>query len=374
MLAFFAILEIPGEINYRMLASWSGASGGGILFAEEFSHGWPWYYLERDGGNTTVNTSKVPWLVPRAWKFWENASSSPTTVSSPNPSAFFPLFFFLDALVCLAILGVAIFLFEWRRRRHSHLFQFTLRELLLLVLVAAVVLSWWKVHHNQRVRELEIVEANEYFMDWSEEYRGPKILEKLLGTSWLDDFVVQTAYSCDFDAEKERVDRCIPYLPKCVGLEKISIQDCYDEQQGFVTDEVVAKLALLTRLQTLEIPCSKITDAAMEPISRFPKLTVLDISHTPVTNHGVRLLESLPLEKLNLCSTKIDDAAVESLVRMKDLLELDVSGTKLTDQAIPAFEKMTQLESLDITDTEISEQGYEELKAKLPDCGFSYKQ
>lgn len=344
LLGFFIVVEIPGEIGYEMIAEGVSLSGGGgMVFGETFSHGWPWAYLDRYGGTSPGNASDIPWLVPRAWKFWSQDKSNLFEFT------FSPFYLFLDMLVCLAIICIAASLFEWRRRYRTRLFQFTLRELLLLVLIVAGVFSWWRVHHNRRMRELELVKSYRLGMSWVEEYRGPKILAKLLGTERLDDFKLQTEYDCDSVFYQTEVVQCILRLKECAGLEKITIGDGIYEQQGFVTDEMLAELTPLTNLHSLDIPCSKITDTGMETISRFPRLTVLRIPRTAITTRGVRLLESLPLESLDLSNTRIDDAAVESLLRMKNLAVLDISGT------------------------EITEDGYRELEAKLPNCIITYQ-
>jgi hypothetical protein len=218
-----------------------------------------------------------------------------------------------------------------------------------------------------------LVESDRDDMYWTEEYRGPKILAKLFGTERLDDFKLQTEFNCDLSTDKEKAARYIPRLKECIGLEKITLGDYYDERLSFLTDEMLAELSPLTGLQSLDIPCSKFTDAGMETISRFPGLKVLKIPGTSITNCGVRLLESLPLEVLILTHAQIDDAAAESFLRMKDLADLNVSETRLTDKSVPSLEQLPHLNSLDISGTEITEEGYHELEAKLPDCMISYQ-
>jgi hypothetical protein len=366
---FFVIIEVPGETQGTMVAAGDGPSGSAIIEGESFLHGWPSIYLDRYEGISLTRTSsdqeKVPWLIPRAWKFYSNSKSRDFTLLS----------LFWDLLVVSTIIIAAAFSFEWRRRLRTRLVQFTLRELLLLTMLMAGLLSWWRIHHNQRIREQEIVNHFQNGMHWTDEYKGPRILAKVFGTKIFSDFGSFTDYCCFSTADNQKAEECFSCLKEFVDLEKITIENrVYEGEEQFASDETLLKFSTLNKLRFLCLPSAKITDSGIETISHFAKLTDLNLCETTITSRGIRCLESTPLlETLYLARTKIDDAAAETLGHLKYLMELDLSETKLTDRSVPHLGRLSNLGTLDISGTEITEKGYQELKAKLPDCSITYK-
>ena len=376
-IGFVAILELPGETQGTMVAAGDGPSGGGIVYGESFLHGWPWIYLDRYEGvslaHTFSDTQKAPWLIPRAWKIYSNSESSEFTL----------IYLILDLFVgSIIILTVAV-LFEWRRRLRTRLFQYTLRELLLLMLLTACVLSWWQMHHLRRIREQKFV--NRYHNDtypsiwhsnpsiWYSEYKGPRILAKLFGTALLSDFWYVTEYDRVLIQDKEEFKESLFCLKDFPDLEKIRYNSDEDKEY-LVENELLQHISTLKNIEELVIPNSKITNSGMEIISHFSKLKILNLCGNTITSRGVRCLKLTPsLEELNLWNTNIDDAAAETLESLKNLYDLNVAETNLTDNAVPHLGRLSQLQMLDISGTKISEKGYKELKSKLPNCTIFYE-
>jgi Leucine-rich repeat (LRR) protein len=247
-------------------------------------------------------------------------------------------------------------------------------------LVTAGVLSWWRTHHNQRVRELEIV--NRFSEDvpskgifCSEEYKGPQILAKVFGTGLLSDFNSYTENLSYSSGDEKEAEECALFLKEFYNLEKITFEHfTYDNGNAFPSDKTLSQISTLKNLRSLEIASARITDSGMKSISHCTKLTNLNLYETPVSSRGVRYLDSTPfLEWLILRKTKIDDTAAETLGRLDNLFYLDVSGTKLTDKSVPYLGRLSHLEHLIISDTDISEKGYRELESMLPNCDIAYK-
>jgi hypothetical protein len=362
------IVEVPGGLEGVSIAEGYSPSGGGVVYGEYFLHGWPWIYLNRYEGSSDADTCsdemKAPWLMRRAWNLCSNSQS--------RVFSFFDLI--LDILIGFIILLVIAFCFEWRRRLRNRLFQFTLREILSLMLITAAVLSWWRIHHNHRVHELEIANHFDKDMYWSEKYRGPEILARIFGTGLLTDFEKVTDCNGHDYFDKRRAEEWFCCLKEFDNLERITIgYDFYKEKDNCVSDKTISHLSTLSNLQSLDIAYAQITDSGMETIAHFAKLKSLNLHDTAITSHGVRYLESTPLlEKLILSNTKIDDAAAETLGRLEYLTELCLAGTKLTDKSIPHIQQLSNLESLNISDTKISDKSYQELKSRLPNCSISY--
>jgi hypothetical protein len=367
MTGFFVIVEIPGDADYDVIAfGHSLSGGGGMAYGESFSHGWPCEYLFRNQGACSSKWIDVPWIAPRAWNFFSDSQSR----------EFSSLHAILDVAVCLAIMAAVAIGFEWRRRRRTRLFQFTLRELLLLMLLTAIALSWWRMHHDQRVREQAIVsqfQKDPYSVNWSDEkYRGPTILARVFGKNSLSDFWSYTNYYCSLYDDRQEIEKHFSSLKEFPAIETI---ECGADrpEESFMTDELLGRLASLENIRRLELQCAKITDAGMETISHFRKLRQLNVYQTAVTSAGVQYLKATPLlEDINLSKTQIDDAAAETLARLDNLMFLRVSDTKLADKSIPFLGRLSHLLILDISGTQISYEGYQKLKAMLPDCRIEW--
>jgi hypothetical protein len=356
--AFFMVVEIPGTLRVVILSSAADARGS-------FKHGWPCVFLERKTNSATCSIGpqdidRAPWLAPGSWMIpdgfeWQRLSL---------------LCLIADILISLAIILVVAGLFEWRRRFRSRLFQFTLRELLLFVLLAAAACSWWRVNHNRRTREKEIIARfakRGSLVFCIDKYGGPEILEKTLGRDLLDDFYAVAACRGDLwdKQDYEETMSCIDNLP---SLESVEFGD-FGRKDAAVIDQWLSRMTTLKNLQTLNLSGSKLADSGVEIISRMSRLTELLISETSISNRGIQSLRSLSLlETLRVDHTSIDDGAGDTLSQLKNLTDLDVSSTKLTDKSVVRLGKLSKLKQLDISYTDITRKGVQELQSLLPEC------
>jgi hypothetical protein len=242
------------------------------------------------------------------------------------------------------------------------------------MLITAGAFSWWRMHHDQRIHEQEIVNHFKTTdgMNWGDEYSGPQILAKLVGKEQLSDFWSFIAIECDVSIEnKQKFEKCLSCLKDFSNLNAIAYNNCGGD---IVNDETLLKIASAKDLLLLDLECIKITDSSMETISRFHGLQHLNLARTLVTSRGVQFLKSTPfLESLDLSGTKIDDAAAETIGDLQNLTNLSLPNTKLTDKAVSHLGRLFRLRDLYIYDTEISEKGYRELKVRLPKCDITYK-
>jgi hypothetical protein len=366
-----AIMIVPGETDIEQVGHvYGGPSGNYGIFEESFRHGWPWeYYYRREAkifSDSFENRTKAPWLVPRAWMLFDSDS---------NLNSFSYIFLMLDIVVGATIVLIATLLFEWRRRLRTRWFQFTLRELLSLLLIVAILLSWWRVHHNQRMREMEIASRFSDRTSWTDEYRGPIFLSRIFGTRILTDFNSYTRFAgLSFRSQQEAND-LVSCLKEFGSLEEIDLPSSLDaKEEGNVFDEMLAEISTLKKLRSLTLVCAKITDAGMKTIANIPKLEELDVGGTEITSRGVQCLKSsLHLVWLDISGTKIDDGAGETLECLKNLVFLDLADTKITDQSVESLGRLTRLTSLDISNTRITEDGYQKLRSLLSECDIRYQ-
>jgi Leucine-rich repeat (LRR) protein len=96
---------------------------------------------------------------------------------------------------------------------------------------------------------------------------------------------------------------------------------------------------------SLSLPVFGTTDATMPLLAKLPSLTSLSCRQVDAEKKSFAVVAQLPkLESLDLSSTSVDDNAVGYLSEMKSLRVLSIA------------------------DTNISQAGYEKLKAALADC------
>jgi Leucine-rich repeat (LRR) protein len=83
----------------------------------------------------------------------------------------------------------------------------------------------------------------------------------------------------------------------------------------FLTDaKLLVCLKGLTKLQSLNLSETKITDVGLEYLNVFTKLQSLDLWHTNVTDAGLERLKGMvALQDLYLTGTRVTDAGVKKL-------------------------------------------------------------
>ncbi|MCU0777830.1 MAG: hypothetical protein MUF86_09230 [Akkermansiaceae bacterium] len=101
----------------------------------------------------------------------------------------------------------------------------------------------------------------------------------------------------------------------------------------------------------------------------LPAMVSMDLSHTRVTDSGVRLLASATaLKSLRLAKTEITDASLPLLVNFPQLESLNLYGTQVTNDGIQQLAALTGLKKLYLWQSKVDAAGVSALKEKLPDC------
>lgn len=101
-------------------------------------------------------------------------------------------------------------------------------------------------------------------------------------------------------------------------------------------DEQIALLAPLTeQIAWLKLGGTKITDASLKEIAKLKNLNKLHLEHTAITDAGLATLKSLPyLEYVNVVDTKITDAGLKAIAAVKSLRSVYVWKSAVTDSAV----------------------------------------
>ena len=186
------------------------------------------------------------------------------------------------------------------------------------------------------------------------------------------------------DAELERIIRQNPEL---VELTLGGTQ---------VTDEGLIHLTQLPRLRVLRLSRTAITDAGMSVLAKCETLESIDVSQTQVGDQGVWELRALPrlrilnlfqtrvtdrglasfqdaehrsaarIERLNLDRCLITDDGIAKLASLPNLSWLHLGVTAITDTALAELAKFESLTEVIVTRTETTLEGVEQLRRARP--------
>ncbi|NIJ50927.1 c-type cytochrome domain-containing protein [Dyadobacter arcticus] len=108
----------------------------------------------------------------------------------------------------------------------------------------------------------------------------------------------------------------------------------FDDKQMELLKPVAEQIAWL------KLGDTKITDAALEQISKFPNLNKLHLEHTVISDKGINGLKGLKyLEYLNVVDTKVGDAGLKNVAGMKGLRSVYVWQSAVTDSAVSQVSK-----------------------------------
>jgi hypothetical protein len=147
------------------------------------------------------------------------------------------------------------------------------------------------------------------------------------------------------DAGKWLTDTSLQALAYLPSLRNVRLTAC-----KFVSNDGLAPLAALPRLETLDVSWSQVSDAGLKAsIARCAALTSLNLTGlAEVTDEGIAALLGLTqLRRLALCCTGIGDAALDYLTYYSRFPEaatpglglhglewLELSNTRLTDTGV----------------------------------------
>ncbi|MGD0897974.1 MAG: hypothetical protein ABR915_09055 [Thermoguttaceae bacterium] len=268
-------------------------------------------------------------------------------------------------------------------------YQYSLRTLLLLMLLVSVGMSLVANRMRRAERQREAVAAIKRSggLVWYEHEDGrpfpsptpppgPLWLRRLLG----DDFfrrVVAAYVASDADFKYLGQLDCLTRVC-CRGtlgetglmhiLELRHPRDPSTPENAEVSPEFEI-LTTLTKLEDLDLDLTNIGDAELERIKAMPRLHRLDLSGTEITDAGLRHLEELPrLQQLYLSMTEIGDAGVEHLKGLRQLTDLELLRTRITDAGLQHLAGLENLRHLNIKGTKVTEEGVAKIKNALPAC------
>ena len=254
-------------------------------------------------------------------------------------------------LLAMLLWFVGALLLRWR-------FQFGIRSLLVLVVVAALPFSWLAAEMKKAREQSKAIGAIKKL--------GGGVLLSEPGPIWLrrslGDDLFRTADNVAFgefmsDEVTEVTDSAVGYLHELNQLASLDLSNTT------IKDSQLKHLEGLGYLIHLELNETKVTNAGLEYLEGLKQLRELRLSKTNVTDAGLEHLKRLPnLESLELDDTKVTDAGLKNLAGLGHLLQLELAETNVTDAGLENLRGLKQLEELSLWGTHITDAGLEHLK------------
>ncbi|QDU36106.1 Leucine Rich repeats (2 copies) [Maioricimonas rarisocia] len=142
-------------------------------------------------------------------------------------------------------------------------------------------------------------------------------------------------------------DEHVAALKNCSELQEADLMLC-----SRVSDDGVATLGTLTRLESLNLSGTAVTDQGVGSLRRLIRLTHLELAGTPGIRMSItdaatgHLARFSGLQRLNLNSTDLTDRGLARLTRLSELRELDLGDTLITNLGLGQLKKLEQLERL----------------------------
>ncbi len=224
------------------------------------------------------------------------------------------------------------------KRRTRRFLQFSLRSLLVFVLLVSIGMSWLGVKLQRARKQREAVEAIEK--------AGGFVIYEQDGGSSVPEWA-RAIFGDDFFVDVVEV-----VMPET---------DFGDYEATYLKG--------LTDLTGLYLIQAQITDAGLEYLEGLTSLTCVSLQFTQVTDAGLAHLKGLAnLERLCLCGTQVTDAGLEHLEGLTSLTSLDLKYTEVTDAGLEHLKGLTNLERLHLDNTQVTAQGGDDLRQALPNC------
>ncbi|CAN5285149.1 hypothetical protein BH10CYA1_BH10CYA1_46440 [soil metagenome] len=112
-----------------------------------------------------------------------------------------------------------------------------------------------------------------------------------------------------------------------------------------------------------------ITDEGLEPFQQCTQTEEIKLRETKLRGPGLAYLIHLPLRKLDLYSSAVNDRALSEITNMKFLRELNLSHTDIDSSALKYLSGLPELRRLSLKDIPVDDRGVDELaKIKNLQC------
>ena len=198
--------------------------------------------------------------------------------------------------------------------------------------------------------------ASQIFSESIEKWnKVPKLKERLEQLEGLhENGIEQTMHSLTDDQLK--------YITALKNLRLINLSSAIN-----LTDEGIAHLKSLSKLETVILKDVIINDKSLEHLSKMPNLRSLDLTKSKFTDHGLECLDILPnLKALVLDGTSITDENINQLLKLSKLEGVSLRDTKVTDRGLMLLTSLPHLKIIAIPEGKVTKDGIKQFKTMMP--------
>ena len=136
-----------------------------------------------------------------------------------------------------------------------------------------------------------------------------------------------------------------------------------------ITDAGLVHLKGLLNLRELLLGDTQITDAGLVHLAGLTKLKILELNNTQITGAGLAALGELTqLEVLDVSYTQVGNSGLQHLVALRSLVRLGANYTRITDHGLPQLAALSSLTDLYLNDTQITKGAIAKFQQALPNC------
>lgn len=125
-----------------------------------------------------------------------------------------------------------------------------------------------------------------------------------------------------------------------------------------IGDSSLVHLKHLTKLESLFLRNTRVTEAGLAHLKAIPGLKILNLSGAALTDSAVvHFRDFVELEDLILNNTQISDKGLAHISQLSKLNGLYLKGTQVTDAGMPKLAELRELMFLDLSQTKITDAG-----------------
>ena len=149
----------------------------------------------------------------------------------------------------------------------------------------------------------------------------------------------------------------------------VRLKSVHLDRDGKIDSDILASLAPLREL-TLELRGVPLSDEGLKSLLAKAKLVGLDVSGSELSDRGLQEFASKRprLRLLDLSFTRVSDEGLKSVASLSELRHLSLIDCQVTDRGITSLTRLLQLREVYLSKTAVSSQAAEQLRRKFPMC------